>query len=122
MNRRILFVGVNPSGKERRIGCAILRLKDWWKILEISGETDFVNCIPFPGKIHRSLVRTDLLMERVSLATHVVALGNFPSEVLNKLGVEHHQLPHPSPRNRMINDVDLINHRLMECKRYLETK
>jgi hypothetical protein len=50
----------------------------------------------------------------------VVALGNEASRALDQLGVSHFKLPHPSGRNRQINDKAFISKKLEECKRYIE--
>ena len=34
----------------------------------------------------------------------VFALGGFVSTTLNRMGIEHYKLPHPSPRNHLFND------------------
>jgi hypothetical protein len=52
----------------------------------------------------------------------VLALGNFVSSVLNKIEVNHFKLPHPSPRNRLLNDKDYERSMLFACKQYLELK
>lgn len=51
-----------------------------------------------------------------------IALGNEASRRLDKLGIEHFKLPHPSPRNRLLNDKDFIDSELKKCHSYLEGK
>lgn len=48
-----------------------------------------------------------------------VALGNEASERLTKVGIGHFKLPHPSPRNRLLNDKKFIDSELEKCKNYL---
>ncbi len=47
-----------------------------------------------------------------------IALGNNASRTLGKK--EHFKLPHPSGRNRQINNKAFIDQKLLECKKYIE--
>lgn len=49
----------------------------------------------------------------------VVALGSVASQVLKDLNVNHFKLPHPSGRNRMLNNKALVAKKLKECKNWL---
>jgi hypothetical protein len=53
--------------------------------------------------------------------TATIALGNEASKALTKLGTPHFKLPHPSGRNRQINDKEYIQSRLNACKSYIES-
>lgn len=48
----------------------------------------------------------------------IIALGNNASKRLGCM--PHFKLPHPSGRNRQINDKAYIINKLDECKKYLE--
>lgn len=48
----------------------------------------------------------------------LIALGNNASKWLNIH--KHFKLPHPSGRNRQINDKEFIEKKLAECKKYIE--
>jgi hypothetical protein len=48
----------------------------------------------------------------------IIALGNNASNYLKSL--EHFKLPHPSGRNRQINDKEFIKAKLNECREYIE--
>lgn len=50
----------------------------------------------------------------------VVALGKIASDALTKLKIKHFRLPHPSPRNRQLNNPIFIDRELAKCKRFLE--
>ncbi len=52
----------------------------------------------------------------------VVALGNNASSLLTMLKVPHFKLPHPSGRNRQINDKAFIYNKLQECRAWLNLK
>lgn len=49
----------------------------------------------------------------------VIAIGGFPSAVLDRINKMHFRLPRPSPRNRVLNDKVELNRILDECKRYI---
>jgi hypothetical protein len=49
---------------------------------------------------------------------HLIALGNNASKALK--GIPHFKLPHPSGRNRQINDKEFIKKKLLECKKWLK--
>ncbi len=49
----------------------------------------------------------------------IVALGNNASKRLTKVGVLHFKLPHPSPRNRLLNSKEFIETELVKCQDFL---
>lgn len=49
-----------------------------------------------------------------------IALGNEASKRLDRLKVPHFKLPHPSPRNRLLNDQKFIDSELKKCYRYIK--
>jgi uracil-DNA glycosylase len=55
-------------------------------------------------------------MKQIKGYDKVLALGGQVSKTLNTLGVEHFSLPHPSPRNRMMNDEKNVKHIIQKCK------
>lgn len=70
---------------------------------------------------------TEECLENIkSIANHwkvpVVALGNKASDRLTKMGIEHFKLPHPSGRNRKLNDPKFVDSELEKCKNYLRGK
>ena len=48
-----------------------------------------------------------------------VALGNVASGALRRLGLDHFKLPHPSGRNRLLNDPSFIREQLEACRAYV---
>jgi len=49
-----------------------------------------------------------------------VALGNNASRAL--YGIPHFKLPHPSPKNRKLNDKEFIASELQKCYSYLKER
>lgn len=114
----VVFVGMNPSVKGTTKGSTFGRLNIW--VNELGLETyAFMNVYPHPGKCKISDINLDILRETLYKFTKVVALGNFAAEALMKAGIHHFKLPHPSPLNRQINDVEFINRCLSECRDFL---
>lgn len=52
----------------------------------------------------------------------VFALGNNAAKALDKLGVEYFKLPHPSPRNRLLNNKTYERECLKNAKKYFEAR
>jgi len=107
----IIFVGDKPSprmkpGAKPFEGAACeKRLKEWIKQLnvdnfEIKNQCDIKGISYFCNE-----------------PTIVIALGNVASKVL--ASIPHFKLPHPSGRNRQLNDKEFIANKLKECKDYL---
>lgn len=59
------------------------------------------------------------ILELARPYTKVVALGNFASAALDRAGIPHYRLPHPSPLNRKLNDPAYEKTVLAECYNYL---
>lgn len=83
------------------------------------GLFSFTNCIYNPGKYSMRDVDFDLLSESCRGHDKVVALGNFPSQALRKISVDHFTLPHPSGLNRKLNDRDYELDQLLKCRNYI---
>lgn len=113
----ILFVGDKPSPKMKP-GAAPFqgaacekRLMEW-----------IVNVIPedfHKVQIINSCDYSDYkLMAHFRASTIFVALGNNASKALGS--IPHFKLPHPSGRNRQINDKEFIAIKLEKCKNYIK--
>lgn len=52
----------------------------------------------------------------------VIALGKKASDYLIKAGInEFYSLPHPSPKNRLLNSEKFMNDKLGACRKYIYT-
>jgi uracil-DNA glycosylase len=117
----ILFVGDKPSPKMKPgakpfEGAACeARLKAWIKELGLTLNNYERNSCCIINQI--DLARSELLV--TVCKPYIVALGNNASKALGK--IPHFKLPHPSGRNRQINDKSYIEARLAECKKYIES-
>lgn len=81
----------------------------------------FMNCFDEPGEALIDKVDWDRF-GCINTSYKVLALGGFVSRVLIKAGIDHIQLPHPSPRNRLFNDPTYEKEMLTWLKRELKNK
>lgn len=79
-----------------------------------------MNACSKTGTVKLTDVDLDNLARAVYKARKVVALGTFASDALNRLGVAHYKLPHPSGLNRQNNDPVFVQKCLDECKFYID--
>jgi hypothetical protein len=114
----VVFVGQNPSAKATKTHTTFGRLNDWVDKLGIDFY-GFVNASDKVGSVKQSDVDLDNLRRACYNASRVIALGNFAAEALQRAGIQHFKLPHPSPLNRQINDHQFINQQLSDCRDYL---
>jgi hypothetical protein len=123
MNDFILIFGMCPSSQMYdpiKGNPSINRLDHWIDSLDIRRDVIFHNVIEH--HIANPKIK-DVYLERVAgysqCASKILALGNFVSNVLTKLGIDHFKLPHPSPRNRKFNDPLFEDKILKLCYNYL---
>lgn len=108
----ILFVGDKPSPKMKpgakpfQGAACEKRLMKWIKTLT---REEYAIC----NTTDEHFIRWIQWMEPV------IALGNNASKKLTDGKVPHFKLPHPSGRNRQLNDKEFIELRLSECKEWL---
>lgn len=115
----VLFVGDRPSRLNKDPEVAFIGSRSE-KVLK--------NWIDFLNPKEASLINshTSILMLRIevysNLGDTVVALGNVASQRLTKAGIPHFKLPHPSGRNRKLNNKKFIDSELKKCQTYLRGK
>jgi len=49
----------------------------------------------------------------------IISLGSAAYEYLELNGVKSFKMPHPSPKNRIMNDQEKVNNLLNECYKWL---
>lgn len=114
-----IFVGDEPSRLNKDPNVAFIgsrsypRLSEWIKL--------FMPDVPVAVNSNTVELLEQIATWHENGAT-IVALGNKASSRLKKLGIEHFKLPHPSPRNRLLNNPNFIDSELKKCKNYLRGK
>lgn len=101
----VLVIGEEPSKKTKN-NPTLRKLKEWLDYLNIK-IVSFTN------------VSNPEWVDSAKLHIKIVALGNMASQELVKHQIIHFKLPHPSPRNRQLNDHIFVKRQLDECKAYL---
>ena len=119
--KNIMIVGINPSsGKPNKTSATIKRLNSWADTLGIDYYS-FTNVIHQTGAYKQSLVDKETLLCYIKDYKKVIALGPLVSKTLNRLGIDHYTMPHPSPLNRQLNDREYEVMKLEECKKFMES-
>ena len=75
----------------------------------------FTNVCITRGKVIPDLSR---LCTELRNYDRIVALGNVASNALNKIGLKHFKMPHPSGLNRQLNNKEFMNDRLNKLSTY----
>ena len=117
----VLVIGMNPSNKPTLKGksnATFKKLECWMDHLNIQ-HFSFCNTFDEPSEAKFSKIDFQRLCTLTSQYDKILALGGFVSESLNRIDVKHFRLPHPSPRNRLLNDKLYEKKILKQCKEYL---
>lgn len=80
----------------------------------------FLNVISEPGEYSKLTFDTEFVTSILNGEEKIIALGGFVSSFLNKQGIAHFPLQHPSPLNRNLNCKEFEKRILEECKSFIE--
>ena len=118
----LIIVGLNPSKvkvQDLRKNSTHDKLKQWldeWGIDKVC----FTNLTGDPyWDFKCSHLDKEWIINQLHGHDKVVALGSKVSQVLSSLNIEHFKMPHPSPRNRQLNDKTFEQKMIAECKQYI---
>lgn len=120
MNNKVLVVGMNPSTKPtmNKQNATFKKLISWMDVVGVH-YFSFCNTFDDTSEAKHNKVNYERLCTLSKEYDKILALGNFVSESLNKIDVVHFKLPHPSPRNRLLNDKTYEKKILLKCREYL---
>jgi uracil-DNA glycosylase len=110
----IVFVGDKPSSKNINPDMPFVGTPSYKVLTSWTMEMGVMSCVLINSRPE------DEATLKIFTNSKVVALGNNASKVLTRLGLEHHKLPHPSPRNRVLNDKAKVTQLLADCKKWIE--
>lgn len=119
---KVLFVGSNPSTKNLKTEQPFIGTRShdtlmcWINRL---GVTDYT-LTNASDRLDGANIDYDRLQDLMVAHDTVVALGRAAEKAIKATGRKTYlYLPHPSPRNRLLNDKAYINKLLMVTKTYL---
>jgi uracil-DNA glycosylase len=114
-----LIVGLSPSSKTKPFkNGTFARLQHWTQEVALP-HWDFYNILSEVNCTDIKKVDSKELAERCNDRKKIVALGGIVSKVLNKHGIQHHRVDHPSPRNRNLNSKEYEKKMLSELRNYI---
>lgn len=111
---------MNPSGiKKIYSKSSYDKIQKWIHYLgyEFMSFTNVSHDVHWNKKI--SSIDIDSLVHQLDSHDKFIALGCLVSDVLSRLNYDHFKLPHPSPLNRQMNDMNFVYQQLDLCKEYL---
>jgi len=123
-NNIVYFIGLNPSKKNTDLNTPFVgtqsfnRLRQWldslkvcrYVLMNVSSRVDFKK----PTQEELDTLKDDLKDVKV-----VIALGVQVKSILDQLNIECFALPHPSGRNRMLNNKGYVRTKLTLCNEYI---
>lgn len=115
---KVVFVGDQPSSKNKDPNIAFVgtpsfnRIVKWLDVIKLKG-VKLVNS--------HNENQLKIIKQLEQSGYKIVALGNEASKRLAKQGIDHHRLPHPSPRNRQLNNTKFEMQQLKKCKEWLHS-
>jgi uracil-DNA glycosylase len=116
MKHKIVFIGDRPSSKNLDQKVPFVGTKSHSNLIK------WTHYMGIPGYLllnsHTDADKSKIF-DLASQGFKCIALGNNSSKVLESLKIEHFKLPHPSPRNRLLNNKNYIDNELIKCKNYL---
>lgn len=117
---KVLVVGMNPARARNSKKTALNRLYQWMDELGLE-YTSFTNLSADPEwNFDLKTVDKSFLEAQVQDYEKIIALGGLVSNYLAKyLRVDHFKMPHPSYKNRSLNDPEYEHEQLLKCKNYI---
>lgn len=114
---RVLVVGLNPSRKHNN-NPSLKRLYGWLDELHLK-TVSFINLYE-DYEIAYKTEKTEFIQSISKDYDKIIALGSQVSRALSNVDIEHFKLPHPSGRNRQLNDPGFVHKELKACKNWLK--
>lgn len=121
----VYFVADAPTAENLSPNVPLVGTESYKRLLQWIGEMDvditrvrMYNQIdgPFNAPMSRATLNKAVELQQIK----VVALGQKAAAYLAKAGInEFFVLPHPSGRNRLLNDKKYVDYKLSACKHYI---
>jgi hypothetical protein len=123
MESKIIVIGLNPSkARTTKRGPALKKLYQWADHLGLP-IFSFTNLSDDPDWDFKfKSINQNFVLQSVQNYDIIVALGKTTSNYLKRLGVSNvFTMPHPSPRNRLLNNHDYEMEMLEKLNHYVRT-
>jgi hypothetical protein len=127
---KIVFVGSNPSNASVPSSAfhgstrSAQILAQWTKDIDQSSVKTYVNVVEVKTDKNRPLKTSEIkanlsrLIKDVECADKIIALGKTAAKALSMLGVSFYEMPHPSGRNRLLNDPKYVEQKVKGLLQY----
>lgn len=117
----IIFVGDKPSAKNVDTTVPFVGTQSYKRLLEWIWEMDLsINEIKMYNKDFIETRKVKYNTTQIyPIDCKFIALGNNAERVLQNQKLNYFKLPHPSPRNRKLNNKKYIKEQLKLCKEWL---
>lgn len=121
----VYFVADKPTKDNVSNSVPLVGTQSYRTLLEWIGEMDvditrvrLYNQVdkPFDNILSKTTLNTAIGLHQIA----IVALGQKAATYLRKTGIQEYAvLPHPSGRNRLLNDKKFVKMQLEACKKYI---
>jgi uracil-DNA glycosylase len=130
---KVVFVGSNPSQSSSTTlpfwgdTNSDKVLFSWIKVLPNTNDYRLCNVKDIKTEDNKPLTLSQIkeslpeLKSKIGSATKIVALGKTAAKALTLLHVDFYEMPHPSGRNRKLNDKKYVEEKIKGLLEYLET-
>ncbi len=121
---KVIFVGSNPSRASKTIlpfygdTKSDYVLSSWAKHLPYEVEMSVCNVMDAPTPNNKPLSVKEIkeclanLANKVNGQDRIIALGKTAAKALTLLHLEFYEMPHPSGRNRLLNDKNYVEEKI----------
>jgi hypothetical protein len=116
----VVFVGDRPSKKNTDPSIAFVGTPSFTNLCKWIAKMEIVDFIMVNSYTHDDAVKICQIFNNGEKT--FVALGNNAGKCLEDLGIAYFKLPHPSPRNRKLNDQSYIDSELKKCYGYIKER
>jgi hypothetical protein len=118
--KSVIFVGDRPSKKNLDPAVAFVGTPSFINLQKWIAKMQLSNFIVINSHTEENMATISGYWNAGHHA--IVALGNDAAKRLERAGLPYFKLPHPSPKNRALNDKEYVTKMLNSCKEYLHGK
>lgn len=118
----VVFVGDQPSRLNRFPDVAFFGSKSWPTLCDWAGRLSLKDYNWYAVNSHTQYDMSRIMDLYRGNESNIIfiALGNDAAKRLGEKKIPYFKLPHPSPRNRKLNDKEYVAKILEECHNYLK--